>query len=52
VQPKDLRLRQVQTKVHEVLDSLAKQSKEKIVVESTVKGNCHFTVNDVTLEAA
>ena len=39
-------------KVGEVLESLAKQSKEKIIVESTVKGKVTLTVNDLPLESA
>lgn len=40
------------TKVAEAIESLAAQSKEKIVAESSVKGSVTFTVNDVLLETA
>jgi len=41
------------TKVKDVLDSLAKQSKEKFVIESTVKGTvASLSLKDVSLESA
>lgn len=40
------------TRATEVLASLAKQSKEKIVVESTVKGKVTVTLKDAGFEAA
>jgi hypothetical protein len=41
------------TKVKDVLDSLAKQSKEKFVLESTVKGTvASLSLKDVSLESA
>lgn len=41
------------SKLTEVFDSLAKQSKQKIVVESTVKGTLgSLSLSDVTLESA
>ncbi|MCE5199195.1 MAG: hypothetical protein ABFD54_03110 [Armatimonadota bacterium] len=41
-----------ETKIGEVLDSLAKQSKQRIIIESTVKGTVKLSVNDVPIEAA
>jgi len=41
------------SKLTEVLDSLAKQSNQRIVVESTVKGTLgSLSLSDVTLESA
>jgi hypothetical protein len=40
------------TKVKEVLDSLATQSKAKILVESSVRGTLRLSLNDVSLEPA
>ena len=40
------------TNVTEVLQSIAKQSKERVVVESAVKGNATLSLNDMSFETA